>query len=250
MIEAVLFDLGDTLAHFTTPDLGDVLRRASRSAHQQLIAQGHSMPGFEAYFRAIKRRIGLARLWSRIIRREVQLPQILQRCHRRFGVKLEDGHVVDLALRCISPVVCRYLVLDRDANEVIAALHAAGLKLGLVSNTILPGFTIDDYLRQQGLIDYLPVRIYSSDVRHMKPQRTIFDIALKDLGVTAEKTLFIGDRSDKDVAGASRVGMRTALLVHDGRPPRGRVRPDHVIRRLSEVESILQTQRSPTGDCR
>ena len=53
------------------------------------------------------------------------------------------------------------------------------------------------------------------------------------------RTVFVGDKISKDVFGASRVGMHTVLLKPDGSAPRGRVRPDRVIRSLSELPSIL-----------
>ena len=64
---------------------------------------------------------------------------------------------------------------------------------------------------------------------------------LDRLGVAADRALYVGDRIDKDVMGSSRVGMKTALLARHGRIPCGRVRPDHIIRKLTEVPGILQT---------
>ena len=119
-------------------------------------------------------------------------------------------------------------------------LQEKGYKLGLISNTLFPGISIDGALRQEGLLDFFPVRIYSSEVGFMKPQREIFQTALDQIGVVPERALYVGDRMDKDVKGPARLGMKTALLNRSGGFRQGRVRPDHVIRRLSEVPRLLK----------
>ncbi len=76
----------------------------------------------------------------------------------------------------------------------------------------------------------------------MKPHREIFRAALDQLGVAADRTMFVGDRIDKDVEGSARVGMTTVLVAGNGRAPKSRIRPDHIIRRLTELPSVLQIQ--------
>lgn len=46
-----------------------------------------------------------------------------------------------------------------------------------------------------------------------KPGRAMFEAALESLGISAERTLMIGDRLDTDIAGAAEVGMQTALVL-------------------------------------
>ncbi len=238
MIQAVLFDVGDTLLHFATSKARQFLASGTRGAYDRLGELGYRLPAYEKYGRAIKRSFQWAYLFSRIRRREAQLLRVFKRAHHRMGVHVDDEQMNDLALRITSPFR-RLFAMDEDAADVVARLDAARLKLGLVSNTLFPGFAIDDFLQCEGLLEYFPVRIYSSDVGYMKPHRKIFRLALDRLGVAASRTLFVGDRLDKDVKGPSRVGMRTALLVRNGRAPRGRVRPDHIIRSLAEVPAIV-----------
>ncbi len=53
-----------------------------------------------------------------------------------------------------------------------------------------------------------------------KPQPLLFEMALQRLGLPAGDCVMIGDRPDTDIAGAARVGLRTAL-VRTGRFPPG-----------------------------
>jgi len=238
MIDAVLFDLGDTLLHFETAQARQYLESATRPAYDHLVEIGFRLPDYKVYFRAIKRRFLYAYVWSRLTRREVQLFNAFHRLHHRMGIDLDDAQMTDLTMRCVRPLE-RFFAVDGEARPVIAQLQAAGLKLGLVSNTLFPGFAVDDVLRQEKLLEPFPVRVYSSDVGYMKPHRRIFEAALVQLGVAAERTVFVGDRVDKDVRGAARLGMKTILMVKNGHTPRGRTRPDHVVRALSEVPAAL-----------
>jgi putative hydrolase of the HAD superfamily len=108
-----------------------------------------------------------------------------------------------------------------------------------VSNTIVPREAIDTVLRDHGLLDFFPVRVYSSEVRFMKPDARIFQIALGELDAAPERTLFIGDHVVNDIKGAAGVGMKTVLAVHGERVPRTPLCPDHVIRELAELPPIL-----------
>ncbi len=239
VIDAVLFDLGDTLLHFETEQARHFLESATRPAYEHLVALGFRVPEYRVYFRAIKQRFLRAFVWSRLIRREAQLVDTFHRLHHRLGIDINEAQMTDLAMRCVAPFQ-KFFNVDAEARAVMAELQAAGFKLGLVSNTLFPGFTVDDVLRLERLLEFFPMRVYSSDVGYMKPHRRIFETALERLGVAADHTVFVGDRMDKDVQGAARLGMKTILLNRNGRTPRGRICPDHVVRALSEVPTVLK----------
>ena len=46
-----------------------------------------------------------------------------------------------------------------------------------------------------------------------KPERGMFEAALRQLGASAEETLMIGDRIGTDIAGAGALGIKTALVL-------------------------------------
>ncbi len=73
-----------------------------------------------------------------------------------------------------------------------------------------------------------------------KPQPLLFEMAVARLGVAARDCLMIGDRPDTDIAGATRVGMCTALVrtgrFGPGEPlPADGVRPDWDVADLPEL---------------
>lgn len=46
----------------------------------------------------------------------------------------------------------------------------------------------------------------------MKPHRSIFEAALKRVGVSAAEAMMVGDSLTQDIDGARRVGMRGVLV--------------------------------------
>jgi putative hydrolase of the HAD superfamily len=238
MIDAVLFDVGNTLLHGRVTKPAVMLELVSRSVYDRLVELELKLPPFEEYARLLKRRFGRAHLWSRISRREVSIVDVLRRVHSPMGVTMSAEQTGELCHKCISSIAELFTV-DDSAKEAVTELHKAGVKLGLVSNTILPGSTIDDFLEGEGFLDFFAVRIYSSAVRYMKPSPKIYQLALDQLGVTADRTMFVGDRVDNDVVGPSSVGMRTVLYVPGDKLPREWDCADHTVRRLTEIPAIV-----------
>lgn len=96
---------------------------------------------------------------------------------------------------------------------LLDALRDRGLKTGLVSNTMEPRWLLLRDLEDQGLADRLDAVVFSSDLGIRKPHPEIFRRALDDLGVPAERALFVGDRLVADVRGARDVGMQTVQAM-------------------------------------
>jgi putative hydrolase of the HAD superfamily len=89
-------------------------------------------------------------------------------------------------------------------------------------------------------IDALVDAIFvSTEVGADKPAPAIFAQALRWSGVPARDVLFVGDDPLRDVAGASRAGMRTAWMAHGREFPAGLPRPHHVLAHLGELEALL-----------
>ncbi|MDR5682795.1 MAG: HAD-IIA family hydrolase [Armatimonadota bacterium] len=76
-----------------------------------------------------------------------------------------------------------------------------------------------------------------------KPEPYLFEMALRRLGAAAAETVMVGDQVATDIAGAARVGMRTALVlsgVSAAEDPAGyAARPDVVVVDLHELARLL-----------
>jgi FMN hydrolase / 5-amino-6-(5-phospho-D-ribitylamino)uracil phosphatase len=102
--------------------------------------------------------------------------------------------------------------LYEDVLPVLERLRAAGIKIGLVSNT---SRDLDVFVRHHRL----DVDAWISSGKHgkVKPSPTIFNAALQQLGVEPAAAVMIGDSPEDDVAGAEALGIRALLLDREGK---------------------------------
>ena len=146
------------------------------------------------------------------------------------------GDGVDRAARDIYDAwsACHHFELYDDVPDVLRALHAAGVKIGLISNTQRSMSAFASHFALDGLF---AVAISSFDHGYMKPHPSIFEAALSQARVDARAALMVGDSLVHDVEGARQVGMR-GVLLHRGSGPL----PDvdvPVIRNLIDLPPLL-----------
>jgi HAD superfamily hydrolase (TIGR01509 family) len=99
-------------------------------------------------------------------------------------------------------------VAERSA-AALARLRAAGLKLGVVSNS---DGRVEEALQAAGLRELFDVVVDSALVGVEKPDPRIFHAALDALGVAPEEALYVGDLYEVDVVGARAAGIEAVLL--------------------------------------
>ena len=101
-----------------------------------------------------------------------------------------------------------------DVLDTVAALRAAGLRIGLVSNSARD---VREFARHHGLD--VDAGISSFHHGHTKPHASIFRAVLDLLDVGPTEALMVGDTIADDIEGALALGMRAILLDRDGRHP-------------------------------
>ena len=94
--------------------------------------------------------------------------------------------------------------LAPGAREGLDALAARGLSLGVLSNF---DQRLHGILHELGLDACFDSVVLPADAGAAKPDRAIFAAALDALGVPAARALYVGDRADEDVAGATAAGL-------------------------------------------
>jgi HAD superfamily hydrolase (TIGR01549 family) len=237
MLRAVLFDLGDTLLDFEPMDTRAVFRQASRLTYDFLAARGVVMPDFDRYTRLYFRAVRWSYLWAKLRQREFNSMHLLRIFHLKMGLPTDEPLLRELAWLWYEPITAQTRV-EENLPHTLAAIRAAGLRLGVISNTFVPGFVHDRHLEMEGLLEFFPVRVYSSEVGYRKPDKRIFQAALAQLDVAPSEALFVGDLVKTDIVGARRMGMKTAL-----KQPFANLRPhriaDHVIRRIADVAQLF-----------
>ena len=103
--------------------------------------------------------------------------------------------------------------LGATTHALLESLRARELKLGLVSNAFDPPPLLHRDLERMGVAARLDAAVFSSELGKRKPHPAIFERALAELEVDAERAVFVGDQLVADVGGAAGVGMTTVQAL-------------------------------------
>jgi putative hydrolase of the HAD superfamily len=167
---------------------------------------------------------------------EVDYMDVYRDAWERAGLKLPDDllhEILDAEQMCWD----RAVELDPDALQVLSWLGARGVKRGICSNAPFPPPMMRRQIETNGIAGLVDAVVFSSEVGRRKPAPELYQTALEAIGVSAERTLFVGDRVREDYEGPRALGMRAVLLTaHAEEPP-----PDGVptIASLSELPLLL-----------
>jgi len=229
LTRVVLFDLDDTLLHFTSgqPDFWRLaLERfvPEREDHTALLA---AIDAVSSEFWAEPERA----FWGR---------QNMIEARRR------------VALRALAPLGIEQPLAERIADEMteqkeaqmrpvvgcfetLAALRERGHRLALLTNGCST-FQRRKLARFQ-LEPLFELLLIEGELGFGKPDRRVFEAALRHFDAEAAQACMVGDNLDADVAGAQALGIRGIWFdAHGtGYRPCERRPPDRVIQRLSEL---------------
>lgn len=204
MLQAVLFDWGDTLMQWAWDPT--------------YLVDGHAA-GLRAIGRepvpALTERFSesyLPLLWAPGTLEEVEYPALVRRVLGEEGIEVSDDELLRF-LDAEHEAWSQARLLASTTHALLETLRDRGLKLGLVSNALDPPYFLHRDLEQLGVAQRLDVAVFSSEVGWRKPHPAVFERALDALGVMPGDALFVGDTLATDVAGAAALGMRTCQAL-------------------------------------
>lgn len=209
-IQAVLFDIGETLLNFGRVDAMGLFREGTRLAYDFLKKLDQPVGGFRFYMAKHLFMVRLHLLWSAIVRRDFDSYELLKRMEVRKGTQLKQQQWVDYA-RCWYEPLKKIANVEADIVETLKKLRSMGMKLGVLSNTFISASTLEKHFEQLGVLDFFDVRLYSYEYTFRKPDKRIFLAAAEKLNMKPANILFVGDRIDIDISGAAAVGMQPVL---------------------------------------
>ncbi|HEX7008447.1 MAG TPA: HAD family hydrolase [Phycisphaeraceae bacterium] len=206
MLRAILFDLGDTLIQFGRVDRASLFRRATARTYRLWAQRQRRMPSFRRYYLHQWSAIHWAFFKTVLYRREVDAMRLIRRACRKLWLTAPEAFFKELVWAWYEPLA-QVARLEPGTHQTLDRLARSGYRLGIVSNTFVPGFVLDRHLAQLDLLRYFPYRIYSCDVGYRKPDRRIFDRAVQAIGAAASQCVFVGDLLDADIHGAHQAGL-------------------------------------------
>ena len=203
MIRAVLFDFGDTLFRRRGGSLAIV--EAAQALAREV---GH--PEAAAMWGAIQAR---ARTPAELAKGRDLSPE----AHRKAWTELYSQ--ADTLAPGIGTLLYEWEISPErwqafpDTLPTLAALRAAGIGLGVVSDT---GWDIRPILELHRCLDWFGAMVLSCEYGMAKPAASLFLSGCESLGVPPEEALMVGDNPLTD-GGAADAGL-TALILPVPRP--------------------------------
>jgi putative hydrolase of the HAD superfamily len=238
-IKAVLFDLGETLLSFGRFSPTRVFRQGARLSYEYLKSCGQTVGNFEYYCWWNLIALRIRHLISNITQNDFDSSALLRGIGREKGIRLDRRQWEQFSWLWYEPL-SKIATVEPDIRQTLVRLKEMGLELGIVSNTFVSGHSLERHLEQVGILDFFSVRLYSYQYDFRKPNRQLFRIAAERIGELPEHIAYVGDRIDKDIIPALKVGMmpilKAAYTNASKKVPDGAWKITH----LSELPALIQ----------
>jgi putative hydrolase of the HAD superfamily len=233
-IRAVLFDLDDTL-HDDTFAFTTAAEEVARE-----VAAEHGIDALTLKDAYVAEAEGF---WHRLTTDQVKTKLSALRTtmwgNALTAVGLADP---DLAVRtAVSYNAYRkkYFSPFPGAIDLLRDLKARGKKLGIVTNGVSE--THHENIALLQIAQYFDAIFLADEVGMMKPDPLLFAHACQKLDTSPANSAMVGDRYDRDIAGAHEAGLYTIWVnVRSERVPPGYPPPDVTIDSIAEAARCLQ----------
>jgi len=151
-----------------------------------------------------------------------------------LGLKLPNSqlsHFVAQLNRILSHITAR-----PDALPALQALKTAGYQTCVLTDSFHPSAQKWRWFKAIGLAPYLDYIISSYDIRRLKNTPKAYQACLKELGSTADQTVFVGHQS-YEMTGARQAGIRCIALTPIAPAD---IKADYGINSLTELPHLLK----------
>lgn len=155
------------------------------------------------------------------------------------GVALDE--TTDRMMVIYGKHLTRHTTLMPGAMEMVVAYHAAGVKIGIVTNK--PEAFTHEIVTHFGLEAHVEVVVGGDTGPARKPAPDMLQHALEAVGQTADRALMVGD-SPADI-GAAKAARVTSIAVRGGytNVPADELGADRVISSLMELPAAIEALR-------
>lgn len=237
----VLWDYGNTLEDHTSADW----RSTEHALFGRLYARLQEAGGFPLPTQLEDFRSAMRTAWDawlaesahelRELRIDELLIQVLHLPPSQDSVRKRLWDCIDACVRedeMLPPFPDTLAALER--------LRKAGLRQGVVSNTVLSHRSLCAFLARHSFLPFFDCVVSSADHGWVKPHGSIFARALGELGLEPEHVVFVGDNPVADVQGGQAAGMR-AIWLRNGSDTLlpADCRPDAICDTRAQVAEVI-----------
>ncbi|MCX6080028.1 MAG: HAD family hydrolase [Chloroflexi bacterium] len=237
IIQAILFDLGDTLMYSPDP-WAPVFEHAGHKLSFVLCSNGLQIDCETFHLDFLQR---LDQYYADRDRNliETTTMTVLQELLTEKGHPGVPEKLLRIALDEFYAATQQNWHLENDAIATLVTLQNSGFHLGLVSNA----GDERDVLQQVdkfGIRPYFDFILTSAACGYRKPHPHIFGLALDQWGYLPDEIAMVGDRLDADISGARPLGIYTIWIKRRAKKLfSANAAPDATIESLSEIPPLV-----------
>ncbi len=228
MIKAVLFDLDNTLVDFLR-----MKKTSVDAAVSAMIDAGLPM----------KKEKALKMLWDLYDDYGIEYGNILQEFLTKALGRIE-WKMLSNGIIAYRRVKTTFLEPYPHVMQTLIKLKGRGYKLAVVSDA--PRMRAWLRLASMKLTEFFDVVVTMDDAGgKLKPDPEPYELALKKLGLRPQEVIFIGDNPDRDILGASRLGIKTVHAKYGEwkKPGKDSAKPDYEVEDIADLLKILKVAR-------
>ena len=242
MVRGIIFDLGNTLLHFTG-DWNEVLAESWELLARHLIAQGYAME--KGIFINAFRQLYESRYYERAVDHiEQPTRELLRQVMVQFGYEQMQTAEIEKAMDQFYVVSEAHWTSRKVVNSVLDDLVTAGYRMALISNA---GDTpnVERLLVKGHLTHYFDPILISAGEGIRKPHVGLYQKVLHAWSFEPQEVVMIGDSLMEDILGAQRAGVHQIWLKEHVDTPQNQetslqIRPEAVAGTFQEIPEIIR----------
>jgi len=170
---------------------------------------------------------------------EVTLEKIVSDILKSLKIEVDEERIKRVVKIYEDFLIKAGFNLSNGIYEFLEKAKKLNKKIIITSNT--PGANVErEILKENKIYDFFDAFYFSKEVGIRKPHPEIFERAIKDLKVSKEEFVHIGDRPELDIVGAKNAGVFGIYYNPKGYSyPENYPKPDFEIKDFSELEKFL-----------
>jgi putative hydrolase of the HAD superfamily len=221
MIEAILFDLDNTLIDFML-----MKRKSCEAAIDSMVSAGLKMGRGKA----------MRILFDLYGEKGIEYNRIFQEFLRKTIGKV-DYKILARGVVAYRKAQIAYVKPYPGTVKTLIKLKEKGMKLGIVSDA--PSVNAWIRLVEMNIGDFFDVVITLHETGRKKPSKIPFLKAINSIGVKPENVLFVGDWPERDITGAKALGMKTAFAKYGSQKKVKKSGADYELDKIDDLLKIV-----------
>jgi 2-haloalkanoic acid dehalogenase type II len=240
--DALLFDLGGTLIYF---DGGwpEVMQAADHELVAHLQSQGLQLDT-EQFVAEFRNRLGeyYAQRDSEFI--EYTTALILRTLLADHGHNHVTPEMLRPALKRLYAVSQAHWRPEADTLSTLEKLRRAGYRMAIISNAG-DDDDVQTLVDNAGIRSYFDFVLTSAACGIRKPNPRIFELALKQWGISHKRAAMVGDTLGADILGANNAGVYSIWVTRRADTAANRdhedtIKPNSKIANLAELSRLIE----------